>query len=360
MPLAQWKCRLPHDIGDMLDDTLTLFQCSHSPFADAGPDSQSTDGLLDNRKRMVNSLDCGGSVAKRTRQDEDTGSGTASAIVDFDPSCLVQAKDGTCKAPDSVRTYLEKHLKRCLSKEEREALYKAHPRPDLEVATTPKADKYMLDFLGAKFPKEYDSELTKLQSAVLACIRPLTAAWQELLEEGLGGEGSLMVPATEVLSVIQRSLCLIGNASEFISQARRSRILECVDKSWGKYAKEDYGSASTLFGEEFQATLTGKVEKDVALSKAVAIFNRNKKAKEEVHPSNRRGGHSRGRFFRWSPPARYGGRQGRNPQPYSYQSRSFREGEPGRGRRPFNNSQGQRFHEPKLPPAVQTTTHKKF
>ena len=70
-------------------------------------------------------------------------------------------------------------------KEEREALLREHPRPDLDTTTlAPKADRYISDFLGKKFPREQDTELMKIQTEVLACIRPLTSAWQELLEEG--------------------------------------------------------------------------------------------------------------------------------------------------------------------------------
>jgi hypothetical protein len=40
--------------------------------------------------------------------------------------------------PKAMQTYLEKHLKRCLSKEDRKALFKEHAKPE-----APKVDKYM-------------------------------------------------------------------------------------------------------------------------------------------------------------------------------------------------------------------------
>ena len=46
-------------------------------------------------------------------------------LENFEPSSLVKAKDGTFQTPKSMRKYLEKHLRRCLSKEEREALFTA-------------------------------------------------------------------------------------------------------------------------------------------------------------------------------------------------------------------------------------------
>ena len=47
------------------------------------------------------------------------------------------------------------------------------------------------------------------------------------------------------------------------SQTRRARILEAT---WGKF-KVEFKSSDTLFGKDFQSSLTDKVETDVALSK---------------------------------------------------------------------------------------------
>ena len=66
----------------------------------------------------------------------------------------------------------------------------------------------MSDFLGKKFPRDHDSELMKIQSAVLACVRPLTSAWQELLKADLDTTEPLQVTAEGVLSMIQRCICL--------------------------------------------------------------------------------------------------------------------------------------------------------
>jgi len=299
------------------------------------------------RKRSSDSNSANSS--KRHKGDEDTDSDSPPGIVDFDPASLVRSKEGTMKVSKPIQRYLDKHLKHCLTKEEREALFKEHPRPDLEATLAPKVDKYISDFLGKKFPREQDTELMKIQTAVLACIRPLTSAWQELLEEGLEQNAEMMVPAREVLALIQRSLCLIGNASEYVSQTRRTKILETIEKSWGKFGADEYKTSDTLFGKEFQSSLTGKVEKDVALSKAVSIMKRSQRSKEQSSSSSKREGQSYTRFFRGGPPAKYGGRQGKNSYPYTPQSLQWREREPGRGRRPFNHPRSQRYHEPKLP-----------
>ena len=51
-----------------------------------------------------------------------------------------------------MQQYLNKHMKRCLTKEVREALFKEHPRPDLDTCVPPKIDKYMAKFLGKCMP----------------------------------------------------------------------------------------------------------------------------------------------------------------------------------------------------------------
>ena len=92
----------------------------------------------------------------------------------------------------------------------------------------------------------------------------------------------MIVPVSEVLTLIQFTLCMIGNASELVSQTRRSRILETVDHdSWSKFGEGEFPSAKdTLFGEDFQTSLTTKVKKDTALSKAVSITRKSKKQGE--------------------------------------------------------------------------------
>ena len=118
----------------------------HSSLSDSG---RTTDAPL-NRKRRADSLP--GNSSKRSRKDEESDSDSSSGTLNFDPSSLVKSKEGTTKVPKTIQKYLDRHLKHCLSKDEREALFREHPRPDLEVTIAPKVDKYISDFLGKKFP----------------------------------------------------------------------------------------------------------------------------------------------------------------------------------------------------------------
>ena len=67
-------------------------------------------------------------------------------VFDFDPTELVKNREGTFVIPKSVETYLSKHTRQCLTKEEGKALFKEHPRPDTEVCTVPKVDRYMAEY----------------------------------------------------------------------------------------------------------------------------------------------------------------------------------------------------------------------
>ena len=308
-----------------------------SPASQSGPSSSRSDDVEHHPKRRKRD-----SVTDSDQDDQ----------LGFNPASLVKSKEGTFPAPPMMKKYLDKHMKRCLSKEERDAMFKEHPKPDLQSCNPPKVDKYISEFLGKRLSKEHDSELAKIQSAILAGIRPLTSAWQLLLDSGLENDPAMVVPASEVLTLIQCSLCMIGNASELVSQTRRSKILETIDHSWSKFGEGDFPSAKdTLFGEEFQASLTTKVEKDNALSKAVSITKRNKK-QHDAPSSSRKEGHRNDRFFRGGPPAKYGGRQGKSFFPYNPHFPQKKEGGSSRGTS-FPNYQrpGYRplYHEPRLP-----------
>lgn len=80
----------------------------------------------------------------------------------------------------------------------------------------------------------------------------------------------LLFPAAEVLDLIQRSLCLVGSASEYISQSKRIRILGAVDPIWREFGSDDLSIVKDmLLCTEFLTYLIGKVE-ETALAKAVS------------------------------------------------------------------------------------------
>ena len=164
------------------------------------------------------------------------------------------------------------------------------------------------------------------------------------------------MPATEVVSLIQRTICLVGNASELTSQLRREKILGAIDQSWSKFSSEEFpASHNTLFGEDFQTKLTGMVEKETALAKAVSLTKRHKK--EANQAPTRRSGQRPFRFFRKSPPVKYGDRRGKNFHPYypltgrnrdvtRPHNQQYSQNQYHQGSRPGHKPM---FHEPSLP-----------
>ena len=73
--------------------------------------------------------------------------------MELDPVELVKKKEGTFVAPAAIVSYLDKRMKRCLSKEEHKVLIKDHLRPGLPSCKVPVVDKYIKEFLGKRFPK---------------------------------------------------------------------------------------------------------------------------------------------------------------------------------------------------------------
>ena len=172
----------------------------------------------------------------------------------------------------------------------------------------------------------------------------------------------MYVPAAEVLSLCQRTLCLVGNASERISRERRSKILGAIDPAWDKYGSDCYSKAGkTLFGEDLKSALVDKVEKDTALSMAVAMTRKGKNPTRTSSTYFRRDRQHTSQFFPRGPPAAYGSRQDRN-QYHTTSGHVFgRGGVPSSGRRqPSSQPQGfgqkPQFHELRLPTGPSQTS----
>ena len=112
--------------------------------------------------------------------------------------------------------------------------------------------------------------------------------------------------------MIQCTICLIGIASEFISQIRRTRILAKLDAFWSNSGQENFSDfKDNLFRGKFQQTLASKVEKEAVLAKVVVASKPSKENRgKETSSIHGREGYGRSQFFCGSPSARYGGKQG--------------------------------------------------
>jgi len=112
---------------------------------------------------------------------------------------------------------------------------------------------------------------------------------------------------------------MIENASDL------TKILERIDPSWGKFGSPS--TRDTLFGEDFQSSLTSKVKKDTSLSKAASDTRESKRGAQFCIRKERQ---RSGPFLR-GPSCEVWEQAGQEPQPHQN-----REGEFSRGRRYFN------------------------
>lgn len=173
-------------------------------------------------------------------------------------------------------------------------------------------DGFVADFAGKKLDKARDSQLAKIQGAMLYAASPLTNLWSDLIEQGLSSDPEAAIHVSDILDTIQRSLVLLGNANSLISETRREIALESIHPSLKKYGKGAFAKAKAdLFGEEFKDTLVKKVEADSALSKAVSIVSKTSGSTSKVYQKP-----SGNRFF-GSRTSRYGAASGRVYQPYN-------------------------------------------
>ena len=67
-----------------------------------------------------------------------------------------------------------------------------------------------------------DRQLAQIQASDLAACAPFINLWSELEYQGLSGKPNDLIPVNEVLKISKTTLMLIGNASNYISETRRS------------------------------------------------------------------------------------------------------------------------------------------
>ena len=262
------------------------------------------------RKRKSEETETLTPPAKKSKISLQPSSVSESEDESFDPTLEREDKDDfKVKVPRTIERYIDKHFRRSLSKEERTAMLKRHPKPDIEAATPPKLDSFVADFAGKKLDKARDSQLAKIQGAMLYAASPLTNLWAELIDQGLTNDPEAAIHVSDILDSIQRALVLLGNANSLISETRREIALESIHPSLKKYGKGEFTKAKAdLFGEEFKDTLVKKVEADSALSKAVNIVSKTAN-KVYQRPS--------GKHFFGSRTSRYGAMSGKVYQPYN-------------------------------------------
>lgn len=247
--------------------------------------------------------------------DPSTSRATTEAIVNFDPESITADDEYTFEAQAVINQYLEKHLRRTLDKDTRTQMHKTHPVPKTPAtAKPPQVDKFIKDHLAARFPSREDGELSRVQSALLKTSGPIACLWSELIENGMLEDPNASVNVLDVLDIMQRTIVLLGNANELLSQVRRSNLLQIADSALAKYGQDPQPEAGEfLFGPGFAAKLKDQVETDSSLTKIVrSLPSRSHRFSPYVHKQRFSSTISRTRqqFFRGSPAGNRGTRQG--------------------------------------------------
>ena len=240
----------------------------------------------------------------------------------FDPRNARSSKY-VFEASKEINEYCETHFRRVMSDEERRDMLTTHPRPNTDVLNTPKVDESVTAWLGKKFPKTVDTKLAHVQTALQGAVGPLACAWSGIATQG----DDPLIPAGEVLEVLQRTMVLLGHTNALLTQARRQIVLEAGDTEVAKLVKDDLPQeGKRLFGDSFTEVLTKRAKESTALQDASKLMHQPSASKQ---PFRGRG-------------AGFSGNRQHYPQRHNFaRNFSYQHRTNGAGR---GNSQQNRFH----------------
>lgn len=146
-----------------------------------------------------------------------------------------------------------------------ETIAKAAPLPNLVGTKPPIADTDIVSILGKDFPTKGDEELRRIQAPALAACAPITNLWSQMASQGFSGKQDEVIPTSDVITVMRETL---GNASAYISQARRKAIIAKVKiarPQLATFMKESCKEESAephkeLFGADLKKRLSERAE----------------------------------------------------------------------------------------------------
>ena len=84
-----------------------------------------------------------------------------------------------------------------------------------------KLDSFMVDFAGKKLDKAGESQLAKIQGAMLYAASPLTNLWAELIDQGLINNPEAAIFVSDILDSIQQALVLVLDNATFLRRDGR-------------------------------------------------------------------------------------------------------------------------------------------
>ena len=243
-----------------------------------------------------------------TQDDEDVvellDEHEALEFAEFDPT--LQPKD-TWPAPEAMAAFLNKHFNRSLTGEEREAIMHDFPKPDCDALIAPRIDKEVKDQLKEKGKDAHwgaEKPLYKIQEQLLDVSGPLTCLWADLTNK------KASFSAEDILLTVQRTLVLLGSASNAISLERRRIAWARLNPKLKALASEDYEKRETnLFGPSFMEKATKRVEANKALEKVAGASFRKRAPPSKKPQMQEKNQEDLRSFVSKGVSAHYGGRQ---------------------------------------------------
>ena len=246
---------------------------------------------------------------KRTREEEiedetlDDTDADRTALEESEGSGIKKPRTFLMSSPTKAFMKTSFCLPKPVENSTRRAWLEKFGLPDGDEARCPKMDSLIKGELG-KETMEADKKLARLQNFTLDAAGPMAVALEELTSKD-EPNGEL------VISAIQQSLMLIGNASAHFSKERRTKALEKLNPDLKSLAEEeDFSQAQPfLFGKGFEKTAKERAEALECLRKATT------KDKKISFPSKTRP-------FRDTHPQRNGGYGGGGYQRNQYQTQN--------------------------------------
>ena len=143
----------------------------------------------------------------------------------FDPDSFYKHSK-KLKLSQAIENYVNIHFHSCLSNSVKKAMAAHNPLPNIPALTTPVADHVIVDYMGGTFPTKLDTQLKCLQSTVIAtAAASILNLWVMLEEQEMTIAQGGQVPVEVILECFQKTLVLLGNASNYMSLNRRDIII---------------------------------------------------------------------------------------------------------------------------------------
>ena len=215
--------------------------------------------------------------AKRTRyyesEDSEEDEPDKTLAEEFDPESYYHA-NRKLKLSESLQKYVDTHFRSCLSREVHRAMARDNPLPDTPSLHPPEMDDVLVDYMGSDFPSSSEEHYKRIQTAVISARAPMLNLWAHLEEQQLTvGQGGL-IQTEVVLEMIQKSLVLLGNASNYVSETRRDLIIGKLSKkrrSLGRVlksaCKKNKPEGAMLFGPAVYKAISERVDTLTAFNK---------------------------------------------------------------------------------------------